>query len=110
MEQLTHIMAVGGQSWGKGESSIEALNNWAKNFGRMHGDKVTVHLRAVTKDAYVDGMGTLHSARMEKLPDMTFNQKDFETCFEGQMILQDLIHGFEVSDAIYELKESSIEE
>jgi hypothetical protein len=110
MKKLTHVMAVGYHSWGKAKGVEEALRNWQKNFGSLRHDKITINLRAVSEDAYVDEMGTLYAERMEKLPDIVFTKSDFEAVFEGRNILLDLIHGYEVSDRIYDLKESEIED
>ena len=110
MEKITHVMAVGGNSWGKDVTIIGALNNWQKNFGRLRHDKITIHLRAVSAEAYVDEMGALFAKRSEALPNLTLSKKDFEAIWDGQDILQDLIHHAEISDAVYDLKESDIED
>lgn len=110
MEKLTHIVAVGNNAWGKDVTIIGALNNWQKQFGRLRYDKITIHLRAVSSDGHVDDMGTLYAQRSEKLPDLTLSQKDFEAIWDGQYILQDLIHDAEISDAVYALEESDIDE
>jgi hypothetical protein len=110
METLTHVMAVGANCWGKGNSTIEALNNWQKNFGRLRYDKITIHLRAVSADGYVDEMGTLFAKRCEQLPDLTISKKDFEAIWAGTEILMDLINDAAISDAVYDLKESDIDD
>lgn len=110
MEKVTQVMAVGSNSWGKGKGVEDALRSWHKNFGSLRRDSITIALRAVSEDAYVDEMGTLYAKRMEKLPDITFTKADFEAVFEGHNILNDLIHGYEISDKIYELKDSEIDD
>ena len=110
MEKLTQVMAIGSNSWGKGKSVEDALRSWHKNFGSLRRDSITIALRVVSEDAYVNEMGTLYANRIEALPDITFTKADFEAVFEGHNILMDLIHGFEISDRVYDLKESEIED
>lgn len=65
---LDHFLVVGNMAWGKDRSLHVALTNWIKQ-ARPKTD-TTIHIRQVTKDAYIDGMGTLYSADMVKLPDV----------------------------------------
>lgn len=107
METLTHVIAIGGQSWGKGETAFEAVNNWAKNFGSMRYDSITINMRAVSDKAYIDEMGTLYAKRMEKLPDLVITKKQHEEIWGGVDVLNELL--YPISDALDELPESEID-
>jgi hypothetical protein len=97
MTKLTHVIAVGGNSWGKGVDAVEAIQNWRKNFGSVRG-KVTLHMRAVNKDAYVDGMGSLYGDGIEKLPDVTITEKQADLIWNGIEVLNELC--YPVDDAV----------
>lgn len=106
MKELTHVMAIGANAYGKATSIEEALNNWYRNAMRSSGP-ITVHMRAVSEDAYMDGIGTLYAERAEKLPDIILSAQDRETIWGGKGVLQDLI--YPVVDQIYELDGCSID-
>jgi len=100
MNKLTHVMAVGGMSWGKGEDAVEAIQNWKKNFGSVRG-KITLNMRAVPKDAYVDEMGTLYGNAVEKLPDVTITEAQADLIWHGIEVLNELC--YPVDDRIDDL-------
>lgn len=66
---LNHYIVVGGLSWGKAETLSEAFLRWYEQ-AKPSPKAITLKVRQVDKDAYVDGMGTLFSADMVKLPDV----------------------------------------
>jgi hypothetical protein len=101
--KLTHVMAIGANSWGKGLDAVEAIQNWKKNSGMVH-RPTTLHMRAVSKDAHVDGMGTLYSDGMEKLPDVTITVEQADLIWNGIEVLNELC--YPVDDAVYALEDN----
>lgn len=97
MTKLTHVMAIGGMSWGRGVDAVEAIQNWRKNHGSVRGS-VTLNMRAVSDKAYVDGMGTLMSDGIEKLPDVKITEKQADLIWNGIEVLNELC--YPVDDAV----------
>lgn len=103
MTTLTHVLAVGGNSWGKGVDAVDAIQNWRKNFGSVH-RPTTLHMRAVSKDAYVDGMGSLYSDGIEALPDVVITPQQADLIWNGIEVLNELC--YPVDDAVDALVDS----
>ena len=103
MKKLTHVMAIGSNSWGKGEDAVEAIQNWKKNSGSIH-RPTTIHMRAVSKNAYMDGMGSLLSDGIEKLPDVTITVEQADLIWNGIEVLNELC--YPVDDAVDELADT----
>lgn len=100
MTSLTHVLAVGANSWGKGGDAVEAIQNWRKNFGSVH-RPTTIHMRAVSADGHVDGMGTLYATASAKLPDVVITPQQADLIWNGIEVLNELC--YPVDDAVDEL-------
>lgn len=106
--KIDHIVVVGGMSWGKGNTLETAIANWKREYGSsLRVDRLTLHFRMTTEDAYVDGMGTLYAKRMERLPDVVMTRKDFDIIWGGADHLTEML--YPVSDRIDEVEDREVQ-
>jgi hypothetical protein len=98
---MTHVLAVGGNAWGKG---VDAVQNWRKSHGGSIRGKVTLEMRTVSAKAFLDDMGTLHSDGIEKLPSVTITEKQADLIWNGIEVLNELC--YPVDDAVAALEDN----
>ena len=96
---LTHVICVGGMSWGRAETPNEAFMNWLRN-ERPRGDMV-VHFRNVDKEAFVDGMGSLMFNRKVDLPDVKVKKAVIERYMNALDEIDEML--YPVEDAMLEI-------
>lgn len=101
--KLDTVLAIGYNSWGRGEDAFEAIQNWKKNVGSINRD-MTIHMRLVTADFEIDGMGNLYATKAEKLPDVKLTRKDADVIWGGIDVLHELC--YPVDDAVYALEDN----
>lgn len=91
MTKLTHVMAIGYQSWGRGVDPVDAIQQWKKHVGSIRGE-IKIELRAVSANAYVDELGTLRSDGIETLPPVKMSRENFDLIWNGIEVLNELCY------------------
>lgn len=88
--KLDRYVVVGGNSWGKDPDLETAFWNWFKN-ERPKRD-LTLHVRQVNEEAYVDEMGTLYAHKASiKLPDIKITKKFIDKYADVMGDLEELL-------------------
>lgn len=72
--QITSVIARGAGVWAKGDDPETALRSWIR--AAKPNSPVTVDMRAVDADAWVDDGGTLHATHMRELPPVEIGRED----------------------------------
>ena len=71
---ITSVIARGAGVWAKGDDPETALRSWLRT--AKPNSPVTVDMRAVDADAWVDDGGTLHAMHMRELPPVEISRED----------------------------------
>lgn len=72
--EMNAVIARGAGTWSKGDCPEAALRSWLR--AAKPNSPVTVDMRAVDADAWVDDGGTLNATHMRELPPVEITRED----------------------------------
>lgn len=99
--EMTSVIARGAGMWVKGDDPETALRAWLR--AAKPNSAVTVDMRAVDAEAWVDDGGSLHATHSRELPSIEISREDVRTLLAVEdMIFERVTRAEEAFDGLRE--------